>query len=428
MRRTWVLRFLIACAIFKSPLAFAEDATPALSFREAYSRILDRNLATQNQSLNVEIARAKKLGRIGAFTPRLALVGTSSQQTTGDLVQFQGSRTATAQLSANLFRSGTDFAALKGASHDVDASLETLQDQKLKAEDDAAQTLIDFISRTRERELIAQIVKLKQESVKIARERYSRGLLAQQEVDKTQIDLDNSQARLVDADVALAAARSSVSARLGAFQSVNLDWPWKAAIVTGPRPEQLEFKLENRPDYRSALETLKAEDWRRHSARSLLLPSLDLSASYGSLDLSQTGRRDWAALLTLTIPLFERFEGYSAASIQTLTRNQAEIGREAVTRNAGAEVESYRVAFTEARESAVARERTAKLTQSLFIDNLQRFRLGRASANELALDQQRLLDAEILEVQGWATAHLSFVRLCHALGRTVRAEGECASR
>jgi|GEM_PF-2635996 len=400
-----------------------DGGAPALSFEEAYERILGRNLEVQSQQLTVETFRAKKLGRVGAFTPSLSVVGQETKNNTSD--PFLTRDSAAVTLGANLFRSGTDFAALKAANRDIDASEESLKNEKLKAEDDAATTLINFIARTRERELISQIVQLKQESVKIAHERYAKGLLPQQEVDKTQIDLDNSKARLIDADVNLATARAAVSSRLGAFQNVNLDWPWKGAIVSGPRPEALDFKLENRPDFRAQVQTLEAESWRRHASRSLLLPSLDLTASYGNLDLSNRDRRDWSALLTLTIPLFEQFQGYSAARQQTLAKQQAEIAREMIVRNAGAEVESYRTNFAEARESAVARERTSKLTQRLFSDNLQRFRLGRASANELALDQSRLLEAEILEVEGWSGAHLSFVKLCHALGHNVTAGGSC---
>ncbi len=54
-----------------------------------------------------------------------------------------------------------------------------------------------------------------------------------------------------------------------------------------------------------------------------------------------------------------------------------------------------------------------------------RFRLGRTTVNDLALDQNRLLQAELLSVEGWENAHLSFVRLCHALGSHVGARGEC---
>ncbi len=400
----------------------APNQTPALSFAEAYERILGRNLDIQTQKLNVEASRAKKLLSVGAFTPSLSLVGNEVRDSITDPRTRESAALA---LKANLFSSGTDFAALKAANRDIDASEETLKAQGLKAEDDAVSTLINFIARSRQRDLISQIVTIKQDTVKIAKERYNKGLLPQQEVDKIQIDLDNSQARLIDADINLAAARASVSASLGAFQNVNLDWPWKGAIVSGPRTETLDFKLENRPDFRASLQSLEAESWRRHAARSQLLPSLDLIASYGSNDLSVKDQRDWSAMLTLTIPIFERFQGYSVARLQTLKKQQAEIQRELITRAAGVEIESYRVGFVQSRESAIARERTAKLTKRLFNDNVQRFRLGRADANELAIDQARLLETEILEVEGWSSAHLSFVRLCHALGRNVTATGSC---
>ena len=421
-----ILELLLSTAVALEPVQTdpAPNTTPALSFNEAYERILGRNLQVQSQQLNVESNQAKKLARVGAFTPSLALVGQETKASTTDPLLTRDQANVT--LSANLFRSGSDFAALKAANRDIDASKENLQNVKLSAEDDAATTLITFIARTRQRELISQIVTLSQESFKIAKERYTKGLIPQQEVDKVQIDLNNSQARLIDADVLVAAARAAVSARIGAFQNVNLDWPWKSAIVSGPRSEALEFKLENRPDFRASLQMLEAEGWRRHASRSLLLPSLDFAASYGNADIAaDRNRRDWAAYLTLTIPIFEQFQGYSAARLQTLAKQQAEIARESVIRNAGQEVESYKVGFTVARESAVARERTSKLTQRLFTDNLQRFRLGRANANEIAFDQSRLLEAEILEVEGWSSAHLSFLKLCHALGHSMTANGSC---
>ena len=405
----------------------AIDPAPQIGFGEAYEKIQKRNLAAGNQALNVEIASERKLARVGAFTPSLSLVGSSNQQS-GTFNQAATTssnvRSLTVNVGANIFRSGSDFAALKGANRDIDASEASLDDQRLKAEDDAATALLTLISRSREREFIAQIVGLNTESLKIARERFNHGLLPQQEVDKTQIDLDNAQARLINADVALADARAEVSARLGSIQNLNLEWPWREQIASGPRPDASSFKLDFRPDYRSALFTLEAEDWRKHAARANLLPSLDFNAGAGSFDLSQD-RRDWSAGLTLTIPIFEKFVGWSQARIQSLTAQQAEINRELIARTANAEIESLTVGYRAARESAIARERTSKLTSRIYGDSLQRFRMGRTSANDLSVDQNRLLETQILEVQGWTNAHLSLARLCHSLGQSVLANGSC---
>lgn len=431
-RSAFTLRALALLAVVGPSIGRAAEAprtqTAPLAFSEAYELIQKRNLNVGTQRLNVEIAQAKKLSAVGAFTPSLNLVA-SDDQAHGTWARAAGSpedlRSARLAVSANLFRSGTDFAALKAANRAVEASEESLGDQRLKAEDDAATTLFTLISRTAEREFVSQIVGLKTESVKIARERFNHGLLPQQEVDKTQIDLDNAQARLIDAEVALSEARAAVNARLGSAQAIRLEWPWKTTIVSDRRPDVDPFKFENRPDYRSALKTLEAQEWLRHASRAALLPSLDVNASYGNFDLSQADRRDWTLGLTLTVPIFEKFVGWSEARIQSLAAQQAEIERERVARTANAEVESFTVGYRAARESAVAREKTSKLTSRLYNDNLQRFRLGRASANDLSLDQNRLLEAQILEVQGWTAAHLSLVRLCHALGRSIRADGVC---
>ena len=428
---SFIVSFFLASTTVSAQSAtvkVAIDPAPVLSFSDAYVLIQRRNLNLQSQQLNVLSSRARKLGQVGTFLPSLNLVASDTQTGVSNARTSSATpelRAAALTVSANLFKSGADFAGLKAANRDIDASQDILQQQQLNAEDDAASTLISLIAKTRERELIAQLTSIKQESLKIARERYAKGLLAAQEVDKTQIDLDNAQAKLTDADVSLAAARAAVSARLGNSQNVQIVWPWKSAILTGPRPDASPFKLEDRPDYRASVKTLEAEDWRIHASRAHLLPSIDLSASYGNFDLSQTDRRDWSTILTLTVPIFEGFRGWSATRLQSLVKQQAELQRETIRRDAHAEIESQTVVFRAARDSAVAREKTSKISARLFNDNLQRFRLGRASVNELSIDQQRLLDAQILEVEGWSNAHLGFVRLCHALGHSVLANGSC---
>jgi outer membrane protein TolC len=129
----------------------------------------------------------------------------------------------------------------------------------------------------------------------------------------------------------------------------------------------------------------------------------------------------------LTIPLFDRFKSWSDLKIQEMTQMTQEIVRESIVRSAPGEIDSFRESFRSARESALNRERTSRLTERLYKDNLQRFRLGRASANDLALDQNRLLDSQFLEVEGWLTAHVSIMKLCHALGGSISVDGSCHS-
>jgi outer membrane protein TolC len=156
-----------------------------------------------------------------------------------------------------------------------------------------------------------------------------------------------------------------------------------------------------------------------------LLPSVDLSGSYGNFDLDQGPRHDWATTLTLTIPLFEKFQGWSGYKVAALAETESEISRESIQRDAPAEFESLKRSFIAARESALLREKTALMSENLFSDALKRFQLGRSTVNDLAIEQKRLLDSQLLEVQGWADAHRDLARVCHALGRFIDAAGDC---
>jgi outer membrane protein len=435
---SWTLWILLGSSTLLSNTSHASGPTAsvtpqAIGFEAAYKEIIQRSLRVETQALRLSIARERKLARWGAFTPSVSLQGTNTQE--GGQYQSTFASPGATQTSLNgaaivanmnLFRSGGDAALVTAASHDIGNERETLQRERQGAEDDAVQALVDVIARVSQTQITFQIVKLKDQSLTIARERFDRGLLPAQEVDKVEIELENSRSKWIDAKTAEAEARSRLKSLLGS-DSIEIQWPWKDAVVKGPQLDTVEFKLSNRPDYRAATEASEAERWRKRSAYSSFLPSLDLQASYGTVDLSNTPRRDWSAIFTLTIPLFDRFKSWSDLKIQEMTQMTQEIVRESIVRSAPGEIDSFRESFRSARESALNRERTSRLTERLYKDNLQRFRLGRASANDLALDQNRLLDSQFLEVEGWLTAHVSIMKLCHALGGSISVDGSCHS-
>jgi outer membrane protein TolC len=272
--------------------------------------------------------------------------------------------------------------------------------------------------------VIENLVKLKVESLRVAKERFARGLLASQEVDKVSIELENARARLIDAETSETEARAKLKALLG-DDHIAISWPWKETLTSGPHLDEQEFSLEKRPDWRAEQASVDAERFRKRQALTRFLPSLNLGLSYGNSDLSQPDRRDWAAVMTLTLPLFDRLDGITGFRIQSLTYEQAELKAETIKRQAPAEIVALRQSLKAARESAIVREKTAKLSEKLFDENFQRFSLGRTSVNELAIDQSRLYESELLAVEGWASAHISQVRLCHAFGGLISSQGLC---
>jgi outer membrane protein TolC len=391
-----------------------------LTFAQAWDQILKRNLRVQTQALSVDLIAQKRLLAIGAFIPTLAIQSSDNRGT----AYYPPQRSLGLVAGVNLFRSGADLDGLSAVEMDRRSAQQKLFSETQVAEEEAAQALTQVIARVQQRRLVEKIAKLKLDSLRVAQERFKQGLLPQQEVDKVLVDVENSQARLTDQVSSEVTARGTLETLL-ASSDIRIEWPWRQILVEGPKLEQIAFDLSQRPDWRSSQAAVQAEHLRRRRTVKLMLPSLDLNATYGTADVTDLGRRDWSSSLVLTIPLFEGFKNYAAFGTQDLNYQGALIQSEAIRRSAPIELENFRHSYQAARDSALLREKTAKLTERLFEDNFLRFKMGRATANDLAFDQNRLFESELLAVDGWTNAHLSFVRLCHALGRYVRPTGEC---
>lgn len=428
--------FLLASSAFAQTLSQEAPAQPSpqsaspiegvklkqITFDDAFARIIERDLEIRSQQLSVNAAESRRLRAYGQFTPSISF---EASETRGGDPVVDPRKSAVAKATVNLFRSGGDVAGVRAARREVKAEEESLVDTRHDAEERAVQVILDVMTSERRVSINKKIVELRNELHRIARERYAQGLLPRQEVDKVLVELENARARLIDAETDQSVALANLEARLGEARTVLNEWPWREVISKSRDVESINFKIDLRPDYRSSLLSLESQRLQRYQALSALLPSVDFTASHGNYDLSQSGRRDWSAMLTLSVPIFEGFKSWSAYQLQGVELQRAEIAREAIQRLAPAEVASLKRTFKAARESALARERTSRLTEQLFTDSTRRFRLGRSSVNDLAVDQNRLLESQLLEVDGWANAHLSYARLCHALGSSVSAQGEC---
>ena len=397
-----------------------------VSFSEAWQLILKRALRVEAQRAEVEISDWKKSASEGAFLPTLSAQAVENK---GSAYAYSNPRVAQLSASVNLFRGGADLANLEASRKAHEAAIHKLGFERLATEEDAATALIQVIGKTQQRAINENLVKQQEDSLRVSQERFRQGFLARQETDKIQIDVDSARARLIDAQSAEAAARSQLEILLGS-SNIKTEWPWRPALSSSSKLEDEKFDLDLRPDYRAALSTVESQRYLKNKAMAGLLPSIDLTASYGTYgtyDITDPSVRSYSTALTLTVPIFEGFKSYAIYKIQQSTLREALIQAETVRRTAPSEVANFRVSFQAARDTALAREKTAVLAEHLFEDNRQRFRMGRATANDLAIDQNRLLEAELLAVDGWVNAHLSLVKLCHSLGHSIDASGNCGA-
>ncbi|MCB0361217.1 MAG: TolC family protein, partial [Bdellovibrionales bacterium] len=120
-------------------------------------------------------------------------------------------------------------------------------------------------------------------------------------------------------------------------------------------------------------------------------------------------------------PLFDisQLAEYQIARKQKLM-TQFEI--EKFERRIEREWELVKANLTRALDSARERQKSLQMAQALYQDNLRRLRAGRSNLNDIVVDQNRLAEAEILAINGWAKAHLLYASFCHLRGEKLNEE------
>jgi outer membrane protein TolC len=407
------------CLIVRAAVA----DVPALTFHEALDEIMRRSTSVATQQTNLDSAQIKAVPVRLRFVPDLAIQA-HAEKARIDKSDLTGKRLDVTS-TLNLVRFGGDFAAVRAAERDIDTEEARLLAARLDVELGAVGALSVRIQRVFEVEVSKRLVSMQTEFLKISRERYDHGLLPLQEVEKISVDLDNARARLSDAETAAYASLAVLDPLLG-DRPVRIEWPWKDWFSNASAIDVLasrKLSLDAVPEYRAAKQKVEAEEERLRQSRAAILPTIDASLSYDYLEGSNSstgaGYNQWIGGVTATIPLFDRLTNFSAARAQSATRQAAEIALDQAGREAQATWADARDEFRGTVTTALARDKTVAVSRKLFEDSLRRFRAGRAAANELNVDQQRLLDSEVFAVQGWSSAHIAYARLCRALGESV---------
>lgn len=396
-----------------------------LSFDEAIEQILSRSTTIQVQRASLEALRSRNGSTHLRLFPTISARGTQSYSAEMGEPSPSNTRMVELALHLNLLRFGADFAAMSAAGSEERAALLSLEKTTLNVEEQAIGAILTAFGESLETAIQKQIVDLKDEAIRIARERFQRGLLPSQEVDKIVVELGNSSAKLRDNEIALVHAQTRLSSLLS-HTDVRMDWPWRSRFAqhTFTLPKFEKTELSKRPDWRSGEASVEASHARRNESFGKIFPSLDAEFTYGYTYAVAQNRAgtNWTGMLKLTVPLFDRLENFGSyrAAVHDLAKSEGEL--EQIRRLARMELELAQNAFDVSLKSALLRDKTLSVSRKLYQDNLLRFRKGLANANELSLDQTRLYDSELSAVRGWASVHTNFTKLCHAVGRRV---GRC---
>lgn len=386
-----------------------------LSFDQVREQILSRDPRLQSARAQRDLLQAKVLPDRFAMFPTLALEArhdwTGLDKGAPMTERFFGARGT-----LNLFRGGADFFALRSAQHTRQLAEFELADQEMQIEKEVLQDLFHYISQKQLLEIEHARLEIKKNLLKTTQIRFERGLIAAEEVEKLSLELSQNEALVSDSELSFLSAQSKLrSYELNA--EMKTDWPWERLIANEDFLKQLPTDATVKRAQDLAVElSVEASEALRRRAASLMLPSLDLTSTYGRTQLSSSRTWDpqWIVGLTLSVPLFENFKSVGLYQQERAARDLAASKLVLKRREAQVDQEISFKTLERSRASALSRAKMLGRSKSLFEKSLSLFQSGRIRVNELSLDEERWLTSRTLAVQGWVAAHLALLSHCHA--------------
>ncbi|MGZ3711925.1 MAG: TolC family protein [Bdellovibrionota bacterium] len=371
-------------------------------------------LRTENERLNAE--SVNRISKILQITPTVsAAIGKTESRvksdTTGSAKTIYDYWGVSAGL--NLFRGFGDFQAWRAADNSVEAQRYQVKSEELKIELDGAHVIFNRLYLRDVKSAQDELLKLKQETMRIGRDRYRQGKIPLQDVEKMEVDLSQQQNIVRQAEIDLAQNEAAYKAFF-VDELRTVKWPFAESYspaIKGaegaPASKSLRFRA-------AALE----HSWK--AARARYLPSLDLSVGYKEFSIKSPNAGNWTGTLELSIPLWNRYETATASALSYVAFVEAEGAAEIAER----EEILKREFLTKKMELTNANYREARINQDksdkVYRDMLRSFQLGRLSTNDLFQEQNRKIQSLLSYVQARFGFHESLTEACALWGLSVR--------
>lgn len=369
-----------------------------------------KSLSLQTEQQNLESASDVLLSKKFFWTPTLS-VSANQSQTKQNSTTISDYNYWQADASLNLFRGGSDLNSLFSASAQKKAQELQVLNEGLAVEMKASDLIFKSVYLTESLRIQEQLLKLKEESLKIVKDRYQQGKLPSQEVVKSEVDLTQQKNKLRLASLEVLENKTDIS-NLFISEVQTKEWPFdeKTSLQNSsadkmPLIEQKYWTAQSREE---AWRAAKGEHW----------PSIDLHLQYQESDIQKRENNQLVGLISLTIPLWNRFETSAQVSSQfshyTSALNDYK-STEQIVKNKSVflkeKINTARLNLTEAKKNALA-------ARKLYEDVLKSFRVGRISTNDLFIEQNRLLDSENTLALNQLTFHQSLIEACTLSGLT----------
>ncbi|MBC7464732.1 MAG: TolC family protein [Bdellovibrio sp.] len=401
---------LTSTLVHAAPVATA-TANPSVPFFGDVENFKSKSLSLQTEKQNLEATSDLYLSRKFFWTPKLSVSANSTQTKLNSKTAYDANYIE-ADLSMNLFRAGGDWNSMQDASAQKKAQELQVFNESLRVEARAADLIFKSLYLIETERIQDQLLKLKEESLRIVNDRFHQGRLPLQEVAKSEVDLTQQKNKLRSAHLDFVENKSLISS-LFVNELQTKVWPFNEKVsprlATAPRLPLVEQKYWVSESKQEIWKATKAGHW----------PSLDFTIQYQDTkvkDPATATSQQYIGLLTLSLPIWNRYETaaqVSSAYAQYVTSTNdfkdTEQSLKQKTQFLKEKIEIARLNLSEAKKNVEA-------SRKLYQDILRSFRLGRLSTNDLLLEQNRLLDSENALALSQLTFHQGLIETCVLAG------------
>jgi outer membrane protein TolC len=375
-----------------------------------------KSLLLQAEHSQLKASKTQSLSRLSQIAPSISAgVGKSESRISSDLTGKTKSIFDYWRISAdwNLFRGFSDFQAYRAAKENETAQEYQVRARALEIELAGAKVIFNRLYLLDAGRAQAELLQLKQETMRIGRDRYAQGKIPQQDLTKLEVDLAQQANQARSAELELAQNQIAWKAFFVDELKTN-DWPLEETQSLALTEGGGSFASRRLRERASAAEHSWMSARLRHS------PSLDFSLSYKELPLKSPNTGTWSGVLELSLPLFSRFETAAAAG----QAHAAFLNADAEATNAEREEalrreylkKKIKLSYENIKEARLIQEKAERL----YRDMLRSFQLGRLSTNELFQEQDRRIRSVLSYSQARLAFHESLIEACALWGLSAK--------
>lgn len=368
----------------------------------------NKSLTIQTEEQNLVASNDLLLSRRLFWTPKLTL-SLDKNRTRLNNVEVLDSDSINADLTLNLFKGGSDWNSMKDAKAQRSAQRLQVLNENLRVEVKASDLIFKSLYINESQRIEEKLLKLKEESYKIVKDRYNQGKTPLQEVTKSEVDLVQQKNKLRTAVLDLSENRSQIASL---FINVIQTKTWPFDEKTMPKlPDSAKLPVAEQKYW---ISQSREQAWQ--ATKGLHWPSLDFHLQYQESPIRQRTDKQVAGVLSLTLPIWNQYE----TSSQISTAYAAYIGALNDYKDTDQALQQRTLFLKEkieiARLNLYESKRNLDLSKKLYEDILKSFRLGRISTNDLIIEQNRLLESENNLAISQLTFHQGIIEACTLSG------------